>query len=505
MKIDANDPRDPSDVMVEEGVHPHPGPRPRTAKRSTRPSLGKWLALATVCIGASGANAHNKTTGIGNYGVRENLKLCGNISHAGMSLYCRCSFMAARTHPCRSLGVAVNGKNLCTDIATAKGKYLPKVDCAMNDHEADEGKRLGTDCTRTWNGMAYDNDKDALGQTMEVEDPPWECGPACFLSGNLIFTACVMALSWARRDKLGDPWPPGRGRTVTIMKAKRTGQGQPRLKDERLRRRACLRKRLTLLGRTASTRSGPRQTIPICDHCLQHKSQQARGGPRGKPRQKLSCVQMERCPRHPPEKGKEVAPGKQATRPRGGVQHARAGLRRTPRARRWRGLTLLCWLLVLAMLVRTTNAVGEDRVPPVETEAGYNLLWNRTRRILYAHNTQEESNNDDMEDTHSTHGCPETLREHGGLRERQSNVMRLITANIHAMQPRAEEVALRDADVVAVQETKLAAHAIRDMTDLMKNNRWRFVHGKPCAPAGRWKSRKRTKAAIEANRGEWAL
>jgi exonuclease III len=503
VRIDARDPRDPRDIMVEEGIHPHPGPRRYMTRKPSRLSIGEWLAFAIMCIGAVGANACNTEHERTNCNEGEYLNRCGNTTCTGLISDNRCSLTAARMYSHRPLGVTLNVNTRCMVKITAK-REMPKAELNVMDREAYGNKPIVDSCVEAWDATAYESDDDAWYQAMDDDVSPWECGPGWFLGGNIAFAACVMVLSWIRRSKPYNLCPRGRRRTIIIVKAKRTGQGQPRRKDERLRRMACYKKRIALRRLNAGTCRCSQQSIPTADQGLQPETQPTRGRQGEEPVCELPRVPVERCPHQPPGRVKEHASGEQEARSREEEQRGRslsAPRGRTPRVKRRRSFTLLCWLLVLAVLVRTTNAVGEDRVPPVETEAGYNLLWNRSRRNLCAQNAQTEPDDDAMVDDRNAGERSEALRERGSPREQQSNSMRLITANIHALQPRAEEVALWDADVIAVQETKLAAHAIRDMTDLMKDNHWRFVHGKPCAPSGSWKSRRRTKAATEANRG----
>ncbi len=75
----------------------------------------------------------------------------------------------------------------------------------------------------------------------------------------------------------------------------------------------------------------------------------------------------------------------------------------------------------------------------------------------------------------------------------------VISANVHALSPRIEEVAAWDADIVLLQETKLAAHAIKDASEVAREHGWRLVHGRPSgAPR---KTHGKVKASAEANSG----
>ncbi len=336
MTIDTSDPRDPSDILVEEGIHPHPGPWQGTTRKSTRLSLGKWLAFAIMCIGAGGANACDIDDGRTNCSGSEYLKRCGNTSYAGMTSYNGCSLTAARIYPHRPPGVTLNGNNRCMVEMTAKKEDVPKAGLDIMDREAHGNKLMATSCTRTWDAMAYESDDDACYQATEDDVPPWECGPGCFLGGNIAFTACVMVLSWTRRGKPNNLWPRGPRRTIIIMKAKRTGQGQPRQKDERLRRMACHRRRIALRMINASMCQGSQRSVTTFDQWLQSETQPTKGCPGGEPGCELPRVSMERCPHHSPGKVREDAHGRQETWSGKEEQRDRAlsALRgRTPRVR----------------------------------------------------------------------------------------------------------------------------------------------------------------------------
>ena len=81
----------------------------------------------------------------------------------------------------------------------------------------------------------------------------------------------------------------------------------------------------------------------------------------------------------------------------------------------------------------------------------------------------------------------------------------IISANIHSLRPRADIVAGWDADIILVQETKLAPHAIAQTAASLKSHHWQILHGKPCAPQVQRKNAKRTLAANEANSGGVAI
>ncbi len=130
---------------------------------------------------------------------------------------------------------------------------------------------------------------------------------------------------------------------------------------------------------------------------------------------------------------------------------------------------------------------------PTMGRGGYNLLWDQrdiqrakaTFRVAHCdvHEAHDGSRSGDMDDV-------ETM-------------LSVITANVHSLNHRVEEVMTWDADVVLLQETKLTAHAIKDVQGVVKRDGWTMVHGKPCPPGvgGGGQRKTRTSAVTEANRG----
>ncbi len=84
-----------------------------------------------------------------------------------------------------------------------------------------------------------------------------------------------------------------------------------------------------------------------------------------------------------------------------------------------------------------------------------------------------------------------------------SRCIHLISANVHALAPRIGDISEWDADIVLLQETKLAAHSIKDAVEVAKQAGWTFRHGRPCQVLTRKKAKPKarsdTSAPTEAN------
>ncbi len=89
-------------------------------------------------------------------------------------------------------------------------------------------------------------------------------------------------------------------------------------------------------------------------------------------------------------------------------------------------------------------------------------------------------------------GPPQTQRDardgrqgsgEGADRERGTTV--IISGNIHALGPRIGEISKWEADVLLLQETKLAAHVIKDASAVAREAGWTLIHGRPCSPGTR--------------------
>ena len=81
----------------------------------------------------------------------------------------------------------------------------------------------------------------------------------------------------------------------------------------------------------------------------------------------------------------------------------------------------------------------------------------------------------------------------------------IISANIHSLRPRANVIPTWEADVIALQETKLAPHAIAETSAVLNRNGYSMVHGHPCQPQAYRKNAVVTQAANEVNSGGVAI
>ena len=95
----------------------------------------------------------------------------------------------------------------------------------------------------------------------------------------------------------------------------------------------------------------------------------------------------------------------------------------------------------------------------------------------------------------------EPRRKYSEEQERAEERIRVISGNIHSMRPRAEVIATWEADIIALQETKLAPHAISQTAAVVSSEGWQLKHGKPCQAPQRKKAanNQATVAANEAN------
>ena len=168
--------------------------------------------------------------------------------------------------------------------------------------------------------------------------------------------------------------------------------------------------------------------------------------------------------------------------------------RRTATAKR-----IPTWTRMLMHMVVYAQIIGKSVAMPSagsdDASIGtYNMLWSR-RKINYW-----ERSNLNLEPS-----WPQAKGdEHEPTRQTFFNI---ITANVQHFEGKAEVVAGWDADVIALQETKLTASDMKDAYGVLDKEGWTLIHGRPCPPAaGHGKTkRQRTNAAYKANSGGVAL
>ena len=85
--------------------------------------------------------------------------------------------------------------------------------------------------------------------------------------------------------------------------------------------------------------------------------------------------------------------------------------------------------------------------------------------------------------------------------EDKKGKLTIISANIHSLRPRANVIPTWEADVVALQETKLIA----ETSAVLRQNGFAVVHGRPCQPQTYRNDVVTTQAANEANSGGVAI
>ncbi len=170
-----------------------------------------------------------------------------------------------------------------------------------------------------------------------------------------------------------------------------------------------------------------------------------------------------------------------------------SGRRRIPKARicmaRYGLLRTVCFLAAMAGRAWATSAsAGPATSQPPAARRSWNMLAKPEMISPSVDNVPQER-------------IP--LDEPRGSDQRDDYTS-IISANIHALGPRIGEVSQWDADILLLQETKLAAHSIKDAAEVAKQAGWTLLHGRPCRVSTR-RDRKNGSngngAATEANSG----
>ena len=156
------------------------------------------------------------------------------------------------------------------------------------------------------------------------------------------------------------------------------------------------------------------------------------------------------------------------------------------------------WILANAMCQAQAVLTSNDSIETCHTRHSCNLLNTINGKSV---NTSSESKQNCT--CESTQG--DNRSQSKETCEEDKRPLSIITANVHALRPRAENTTTWDTDVLLVQETKLAPHAVGEVTRIIKEDGWDMVHGKPCKTQNPRSNTNRTHAATEATSGGVAI
>jgi len=112
-----------------------------------------------------------------------------------------------------------------------------------------------------------------------------------------------------------------------------------------------------------------------------------------------------------------------------------------------------------------------------------NLLWSRYQGEILTETENQARNllwNREKNDKDAFEQCENGSK--GSEEVEKTRGLRIISANIHSLRPRAEIVAAWQTDVAVIQETKLAPHAIAETATVVRDSSYRMAHGLPCQP-----------------------
>ena len=171
--------------------------------------------------------------------------------------------------------------------------------------------------------------------------------------------------------------------------------------------------------------------------------------------------------------------------------------RPTPTRRRSNPLKMgVFWVMAVAAMQRALGTTQEtdpegQRTHAIPRAGGHmwNMFWEREEILRLPRDDEEVV----------------TLEQQATDGKEKWKPISVISANVHSLRPRAEIVAAWKADIVAVQETKLAPHAIAETSTILSGRCYRLAHGAPCQPQQYRKDAKVTHAANEANSGGVAI
>ena len=149
-----------------------------------------------------------------------------------------------------------------------------------------------------------------------------------------------------------------------------------------------------------------------------------------------------------------------------------------------------------------TLTVAKQTVPKPDygqnRRGNYNVLGDipstsNVNPVSHLDNTSKQN------EKHNEENDPSTTIGKDQTMEREPNTLSIISGNIHSLRPRVDVIAEWDADIILLQETKLAPHAISQIAAILKDKQWKILHGKPCAQQTKRKNTQRTQVANEAN------
>ncbi len=293
-------------------------------------------------------------------------------------------------------------------------------------------------------------------------------GPAgwgALLAATIATALCKHLCGCGRRARARDRWRPGSPCISDLaVKAIRTGRGQPRRFDPRARRIA---RHSRSVRRARASGSAPRN----------HHKLRPEGEMRGHTPQCPCCSGGGGCTSSPAvgqlsgDDPHPRAPSRRRTKP--------SGISSAPRLAVKFGI-LKTILIFVALAGRAWAATSEAPSRPLELgsiKRSWNMLTSRSRDGLGS-------------PIHA--GCAQTPQDArdgrqalGGGADRERGTTVIISGNIHALGPRVGEISNWEADVLLLQETKLAAHAIKDASAVARDAGWTLIHGRPCSPGTR--------------------
>ena len=116
----------------------------------------------------------------------------------------------------------------------------------------------------------------------------------------------------------------------------------------------------------------------------------------------------------------------------------------------------MCFLIAVVSSTASDSSTKGEAIPSIQAAADW------TRNLLKC--GQIEQAKEDRND------------------EKKANTLVIISANVHSLRPRSELITMWGADVVAMQETKLAPHAIAEAATILRETDGRLPTGNLADP-----------------------